>query len=157
MSKKIFILTGAIRSGKTTALLEWAAKRQNIYGVLTPLVNEKKVFMNVHTGQQFEMEASEREENNLTIGRYTFSKRAFEKAITVLRKAGQENSGWLIIDEIGPLELRQKGFYEIAQQLLHHTSLNIILVVREGLVDSVARLFAMKEFEIVRKEQLSLL
>ena len=63
MFKNIFIVTGPINSGKTTRLMEWCKNRNDVYGILTPKINGKRVFMDVATGDQFEMEAQENEEN----------------------------------------------------------------------------------------------
>ncbi|MEI9912309.1 MAG: nucleoside-triphosphatase [Bacteroidota bacterium] len=106
---KIFILSGPVQSGKTTSLIKRTEKRNDVYGILTPVVNGKRMFMNVQARQLFDMEATEEETEILTVGRFVFSKRGFNKAIQVIRDA-QDKEGWLIIDEIGPMEAAGRRF-----------------------------------------------
>lgn len=128
--QKVFILSGAIQSGKTTSLLKWSATRSDVHGILTPVVNGKRVFMNAHTKEHFPMEASEEEKETLTIGRFTFSKSGFEKAIQII-SAAIPKCCWLVIDEIGPLELNGDGFFKILMEALHTYEGKLLLVVRD--------------------------
>ena len=72
---KIFILTGPVQTGKTTSLIKWTEKRNDVYGILTPVVDGKRMFMNVQARQLFYMEATEEETEVLTVGRFIFSKK----------------------------------------------------------------------------------
>src|SRR5689334_7055186 len=135
----IFILTAAIRSGKTTSLIKWSAERNDVHGILTPVVEGKRVFMNAATKEQFPMEATGTEET-LLVGRFVFSKAGFDKAIQIIRDA-IDKEGWLIIDEIGPLELRGEGFHDVLNEVLEKRKGKIILVVREGSAELVKELF----------------
>ena len=76
----IYILSGPIRSGKTTQLLNWSAGRKDVYGILTPEIEGKKVFLNTFSREQFKMEASAEDAATITIGRYIFCQSAFFKA-----------------------------------------------------------------------------
>jgi nucleoside-triphosphatase THEP1 len=89
------------------------------------------------------MEAEEGETSILRIGKYVFSSRAFERASRVLDEALQQKSGWIIVDEIGPLELQEKGFYQIVKRLLTDMSENVklIFVVRKNLLAGVVSFF----------------
>lgn len=136
----IFILTAPIRSGKTTSLINWSANKGDVSGILTPVVNNKRVFMNAYTKEQFPMEATDGEVETLDVGKFVFSKTSFDKAVQVIHNAMQKE-GWLIIDEIGPMELRGKGFYGIVKKAVMERKENIILVVREGLVKQVINHF----------------
>jgi len=126
----IFILSGPVQSGKTTALIAWAEKRNDVYGILTPVVNGKRMFMDVFTKVQFDMEAMG-EEEPLAVGRFSFSQKNFDKAIRIIRTALQHD-GWLIIDEVGPLELRGLGFHDILKEVLAQRTAKLLLVVREN-------------------------
>jgi nucleoside-triphosphatase THEP1 len=150
--QNFFILTGAIHSGKTTALINWSVERQDVAGILTPVVEGKRMFMNAKTKEQFNMEATGNEEV-LSTGKYQFSKNSFEKATAIIRQAtGQD--GWLIIDEIGPLELRGEGFADILKELLVSRRGNTILVAREGLAEKVTSLFGIRSAIHITKEDL---
>ncbi|MBK7036349.1 MAG: hypothetical protein IPH42_08405 [Bacteroidetes bacterium] len=147
MPKNTLIVTGPINSGKTTRLMDWCKNRNDVYGILTPKINGKRVFVDVATGDQFEMEAQENEENVLSIGKYIFSVAGFDRAKNILRNATNRKNGWLIIDEVGPLELKGEGFGEELKELLNSIddSFKVIIVVRESLVEQVITYFKIAE------------
>ena len=64
-----------------------------------------------------------------------------------------DKNGWLIIDEIGPVELRGEGFREVLKEIIAtgNEKQKIILVVREGLVDQVKESFQLKEAIVINK------
>ena len=92
------------------------------------------------------MEATGREET-LAIGQFVFSKNGFDKAIQIIRDA-INTEGWLIIDEIGPLELEGKGFYDIVNEILILRKNKMILVVRKGMVKKVKDHFMINATEV---------
>jgi nucleoside-triphosphatase THEP1 len=152
LSENVFILTGPIGSGKTTYLLNWSAGRDDVYGILTPIINGKRVFMDARTRETWDMEITDEQEserrgtNVLKVGRYTFSQAGFTRAtrvieghIRAIRDKNLCNPCWIIIDEIGPLEFAGQGFAEILPALRAETA-NMIVVVREGLANQVQQL-----------------
>jgi len=149
----IYILTGKIQSGKTSALIKWSAGKTDIFGILTPVIDGRRFFMDAHSRIQFRMEAGETEKAILSIGRYNFSKAAFEHAAEIIRQSINKNGG-LVIDEIGPLELRKKGFHPVIKESLKNHRAKLLFVIRENLVGEVTELFELKQYEIVTKENL---
>jgi len=109
------------------------------------------MFYNIQEKSLFEMEA-DAEEGKLTIGKYLFSAAAFIKAnIIITSAATQPGLKYLIIDEIGPLEVRQqKGLYAsfitILQSLFDYT---FIIVVRKSLVDEVIKTFNLNNADVM--------
>lgn len=151
----IFVLTAPVQSGKTTSLINWSANREDVYGILTPVVNGKRVFMNAHTIEQFPMEANEGGEEILTVGKFVFSQTNFNKAIQIIDNAIYK-SGWLIVDEIGPLELRGEGFAEVVKEVVERRKENTLLVVREGLLQQTKAYFNLQQAIIItRAEELT--
>jgi nucleoside-triphosphatase THEP1 len=150
ISRQIFILTGPVQSGKTTSLVNWSEKRNDVYGILTPVVNGKRVFINTHTHEQFPMEAMENETEVLSIGKFVFSKTSFDKAQQIIDDA-IDKKGWLIIDEIGPLEMRREGFYEILNEVLKHQpeKQKILLVIRDGMLENVNGFFDLTNATVI--------
>ncbi|MGG9961228.1 nucleoside-triphosphatase [Ferruginibacter sp. SUN106] len=141
MSNKIIILTGDIQTGKTTLLQQFCLQQNNIAGILTPVVNGKRMFYDISGKEFFEMEA-QGDEEQLTIGKYLFSTAAFTKANHILLATGK-GVEYLIIDEIGPLELRkQQGLYQSFKEILSAAfNYALIVVVRQSLVDEVIAVF----------------
>ncbi len=138
MQHKVYILTGAVQTGKTTALQNWCVNQTHVSGIVTPIINGKRFFVNVATQETFAMEAMEEETEVVKIGRFVFSAAAFAIANSIIEKA---NNTYVIVDEIGPLELNGLGLYKACTQLLLNPISHIIIVVREGLVEQVIDFF----------------
>jgi len=151
--RMIYILSGPIQTGKTTSLVKWSAGRSDVFGILTPVINGKRFFMDAHSGKQFEMEAKDVEVEVVSIGRFKFSRKAFEEASQILDHS--ISKGWLVIDEIGHVELNKQGFYEVLNKVLKNHSSHLLLVVREGLVEKVTELFELNRYEVISKDQLA--
>lgn len=143
MSNNIIIFTGQIQIGKTTLLQHFCTQQNNVAGILTPIVNGKRVFYNIEDKVFFEMEAAADEEK-LAIGKYLFSAEAFVKANNILLAASKKaDIKYLIIDEIGPLEIKkQQGLYQSLKKIINSDfTYTLILVVRQSLVDEVIAAF----------------
>lgn len=137
----IFILNRPKGSGKTTALEKWAKGRLDVLGILSPVINGKRYFRDIRSGELFPMEADGSEVEVLEVGRFRFSRAAFEKAIRLLRASASE-PGWLVIDETGPLEIRGAGFHDILKEILEVRSFPLLIVVREGLENEWKKVFS---------------
>lgn len=149
----IYILTGPIQSGKTTKLMQWSANKDDVFGILTPVVEGKRFFLDVSTKEQFKMEADPNEENVFSIGRFVFGRRSFDRATNILTKSLKEKSGWLVVDEIGPLELKGEGFdLTIKNILLSNIHLNILFVVRDSIIEKVKEYYNIKAAIITKND-----
>jgi len=156
--KQVVILSAPVQTGKTTSLLSWSEKRTDVYGILTPVVEGKRMFMNAHTRQLFLMEAKEGEPELLQIGKFVFSKNNFDKAIQIIRD-GMNQEGWLVIDEIGPMEIRGEGFSEILKEVLAKRKHKLLLIVRDkdDMVNRVKESFGLADAQVIANiEALSL-
>jgi nucleoside-triphosphatase THEP1 len=151
MNNKIIILTGGIQTGKTSFLQQFCAEKNNVAGILTPIVNGKRLFYDIAGKLFFEMEAMEAEEK-LAIGKYLFSARAFEKANDILFNAGKRNDiEYLIVDEIGPLEVKQhKGLYDSFTAILNAPfNYKLVAVIRQALVEEVIKTFELNNVDVL--------
>lgn len=148
---ELFILTAPIQSGKTTSLIKWSENRSDIFGILTPVVDGKRVFMNAQNRQLFLMEARDGEQEILQVGRFTFSKTNFDRATKIIRD-NMHQPGWLVIDEIGPMEIRGEGFHDLLQEVIAERKGKILLVVREkeNMLQQVREKFGLHQAQIVR-------
>lgn len=144
--KIIHILTGAVGTGKTSSLISWSDGRPGIFGILSPVVKGERIFMDISSRRSFRMLAEPGESNVLKVGRYLFSWSAFEEAIGIIRQAIHKQ-GWLVIDEIGPLELNKEGFYTVLKEVLENKDYpeRILLVIRQELVESVKVFFQIND------------
>jgi nucleoside-triphosphatase THEP1 len=154
--KKIFILSGPIQSGKTTTLINWVKGRSDVSGILTPVINGKRFFMDAGSREIFAMEAEQGESNVLRVGKYIFSASAFERANRILDQASKQKEGLVIIDEVGPLELKGEGFSDMLKKILNggNEKLKIILVIRESLVKDVLTIFRIENYQDFKQDEL---
>ena len=138
--KKIYLLAGTKNSGKSTRLLQWAEKQKGIIGIICPRENGKRELFSIYSNTFKEYEVDNESRPVFKIGKYNFLKDSFDWAEKELLKALEIEPQWLVIDEIGPLELQGKGFDKIVKQLLFDSDLpetNLIIVVRENLIREV--------------------
>ncbi len=143
MKNKIIILAGEICSGKTSFLLQFCRQQTGSAGVLTPIVEGKRVFYDIRNAAFFKMQ-SEADEQSLLIGKYSFSAAAFAKANSILLSEGSASEvKYLVIDEIGPLEINLKqGFYDSLTTLLSgQFSYTLVLVVRNSFLEKALNCF----------------
>ncbi|REE27588.1 NTP hydrolase family protein [Winogradskyella pacifica] len=154
----IYILTGAVRTGKTTALLEWCKNRDDVDGLLCPDNAEgKRYFLEVKSKNEFEFETEFETEAIIEIGNFKFLESGFEKANDYLLAVASKNeSQYLIIDELGKLELKKEGLHASAEKLISNykseEGRHLILVVRNYLLDAVLTHYSIVEYEILEKK-----
>jgi len=159
----IYIFTGVIRTGKTTALLDWCKSRNDVDGVLCPDNSKgKRYFLEVKSKNEFELETEFETKDFIEIGNFKFLKSAFEKANTyLLSDASKNESQYLIIDELGKLELKNEGLHLSAEKLIPNYETNenkhLILVVRDYLLDAVLTHYSIEEYRILTKVNLETL
>ena len=156
----IFILTGPIRSGKTTALLHWCKDRVDADGLLCP-DNEvgKRYFFKIKTKEEFEFEVETEIEEIIQIGNFKFLKSAFEKANDYLISiALKTENKYIIIDEIGKLELKNEGLHPSAKKIIPEFEFNksehLILVVRDYLMEDVLIKYNISQYRTIKKKDL---
>lgn len=121
-----------------------------------PDINGCRKILNIKTNEIFDIECIDTTNTNepLTIiGKFNFYTSAFEKANTILLNALSQNPHWLVIDEIGKLELTGEGFYQSvdeAVKLYSHKNKpeNLLITVRDGLCNEVISFFNIKNFKI---------
>lgn len=146
--EKILILSAPVKSGKTTRLLEWACKQRCCDGILQPVVNDRRHLLHLSTNETLKLESDcQTDERTVSIGKYIFSEDTFDWGRRKLIESAQANPKYLIIDEIGRLELAGKGLEPAANQILTASggyAGGIILVVRDYLLESVIEKYGLK-------------
>ena len=154
----IIIFCKPIHSGKSTALLNWTKQQQNCYGILMPEIKGLKSFYAINNQEYFEAEVFENNKDTIKtqiIGKYIFNSGSFNKANKIIIDAYQKENDFIIIDEIGRLELMQKGFFESLQFILQSSSpkknLSLLLVVRDTLLNEVVIFFQIKKYQLIHQ------
>ena len=153
----IYIFSRPIHSGKTTELLQWCNRQKNIHGILMPDINGSRKFLNLDKKEIFDAECVDITNTNLSItsiGKFNFYMDAFEKANSILMRALNRNPDWLVIDEVGKLELGGKGFYtSVAEAIKTYADKNkkgdLLLTVRDSLCEEVIVFLNIKNYKII--------
>lgn len=152
LNNKIYIFSDKIGLGKTTLLKNWFENNENISGFLSPKINGKRVFENLETGEQRPLEV---ENSSLQIGKYSFDPGVFSWAESELLKQLNSKKECLIIDEIGPLEIRkEKGFNDLILRILNDEFSNspkIVFVVRDFMVQEFIGKYKLQQPKILSK------
>jgi len=150
---EIFILKGAKQSGKTTQLVNWVINNDDCSGILAPVIDGKRHLYSISTKQNKELEAKFTDVDTVSIGRFVFNESVFSWGREQLNNSLQSNKKYLVIDEIGPLEIQGKGLEPIASKILQtiwkQESISLILVVRESLVDEVISHFNLEGVRLI--------
>ncbi len=155
--KPIYILSGKIQTGKTTQLMYWAASQKNIDGVFQPVINDKRFIYHLSSRTLKQLETDQKK-NVTSIGKFNFSNAAFEWARNVLLDCLEKDLDWLIIDEVGPLELEGKGLEPAVSKIISERDkikAKIICVVRDKILEKFLIHYKLNEnFEMFNTAQI---
>lgn len=147
---RISIVTGPIRSGKTTRLAAWARGRDHVAGLLSPDAPGGRVFVDLASGAMMAMERPDADEPVLAIGRFRFRAASFDWANARLAIAAADaGDTTIVVDEVGPLELAGSGLRPGLAVVLARRRGRAILVVREHLVDAVRQALDLDHADVV--------
>ena len=155
MNPPLVVLTGPVRSGKTTRLATWvrarAAAGEPVAGILAPATTDERSLCSIATGECRVLTAAAdvSDEHLVAIGPHRFDGEVFDWARGVIAEAGAGSAaagsagprpGWLVVDEVGPLELGGAGLEPavrtaVTAALGRRASARLLLVVRESLVN----------------------
>ena len=139
------LIHGEIGTGKTRRAAAWIEAEglagRSVAGVLALKSPTGRRFMDIATGEEVPLEHPARDEASVTVGRFQFRQAAFDWAVRHIEQAlGQ--AGSVVIDEVGPLEMRGGGFAPLLDRLERdHPTIRRVLLVRTPLLDPVADRF----------------
>jgi nucleoside-triphosphatase THEP1 len=150
--KTINILTGPVQSGKTTRLITWVKYHRYCAGILSPVINNQRYLYSILANDYRRLESSDEsvvDKDIIKIGKFTFLQSTFQWAREELQTALEDRPPYLIIDDIGPLELSGQGLEPMITNILqnykrsekHH----LILVVRESLLEDVISYYNLQD------------
>lgn len=149
--QSIFILCGSVHSGKTTRLIKWLKDKNNVQGIISPIIDGKRYLINIISSERrkLEIDSFSSQENVIKVGKYIFDKSVFEWACKIILDAINTNPDWLIIDEVGPLELQSEGLAKVVNKVLSRQNIlvgtNLVLVVRDSLMTDFLNHYNLKE------------
>jgi nucleoside-triphosphatase THEP1 len=122
-----------------------------------PDINGYRKILNIETKEIFDIECIDAAKTNeplTSIGKFNFYTAAFEKANSILLDALSQNPHWLVIDEVGKLELKSEGFYRSVNEAVRfygdkNKPGSLLITVRDGLCEEVISFFNIKKFKII--------
>ena len=142
----VYILTGTVRSGKSIFLKQLVRHLKqasvNVNGYLSVAVHEdnKKIgydLLVIKTGKSFPFLRLRGDEAWERIGPYFFVASSLKKAEAIIHS--RPDSDVLIIDEIGPLELKGKGLWPALKKKLDRSPARLLIVVRKNILHDVVK------------------
>ena len=164
---KIYLVTGPVQTGKTTRLRAWCDGRPDVDGILAPVVDGRRHLLHIRSGAIRNLEDVSGGAAKVTVRRYTFNADVFAWARNCLLGAASDpgqginaQPRWIIVDEVGPLELSGGGLEPAVSALLGlvlnnplqvgGNLLRVVLVIREHLVDDALKHFGVSPAQIDR-------
>ena len=112
------------------------------YDLLTISKNVKTPFLNINTSLEKE-----------TIGVFSINNSAIEIGNSEIEKAILKNVDYIVLDEVGKLELNNKGWYNSINKLLFNFSNEIIFCVRTEFVQSIIEKFNLKKVVLIETSE----
>lgn len=138
---EFLILSGPIRSGKTSNLMSTFGNRPEVSGFLTPDIGNKRVIFDLKTGtcQNFETIDKEINQPIVAIGKFCFLKSGFEFCKHLMSEYVKCPTKVFVIDEVGKLEMNGLGHEPNLSKFLASANrldqnYKIVIVVRDTLV-----------------------
>ncbi len=159
MKANIYILSKAIQTGKTTTLFNWCKQQSNVAGILTPDIDDTRKLYDIQQQQVFDFETKETlPAHEITpIGRFQFLSKGFKQAQQII--INSIGSDYLIIDEIGRLELNEgKGLEPVLGELIKQyvskaVNGTLVLVIRDYLLEASMEKYALHEAQIIESPE----
>jgi nucleoside-triphosphatase THEP1 len=157
----IVIITGEVHQGKTTlagevvsALLE---RNIRIAGFLSISVFDDGIrtgynLFDIETKELTELCSTIADNSRLNTGQYYFNNQALNKGLKSLSADNLKDKQLIVIDEIGPLELNNKGWSSAIVDTCKATLLPQLWVVRRSIVNKVLRRWNTGDTYIYDKE-----
>lgn len=157
--RMVFIITGAVNSGKSTYLLSLYQKQKTGDGFYNrklfngiAFIGQELVWLSTEISCPFSFRINsipEEWDELYTYKEYSFSKKGLLFAKSIISDILQ-NSEPAYIDELGPLELMEKGFYHEFQSLLKLRK-DIYTVIRYECLSDIIKKFDINEYRIIKK------
>jgi nucleoside-triphosphatase THEP1 len=145
-TQKIFIITGSVGEGKTTFTKKLIdVFRENtihVGGILSERVMTDSHttgydLVNIETGKREAFLRQNEECGSEKIGRFTICPKGLAMGNSVLRSLVSQENGIAIIDEVGLLELGDRGWADCINDLLAKSKKSVLFTVRDKYVMEV--------------------
>lgn len=153
----IYYLTGEVNSGKTSLLSFWVEeyhrRNRRACGILAPpvWVQGRKIAYNlidVYTGETKPWASLTPINNAEKWGRFWFSLETLHFGQNALNRI-DDSCDIGILDEVGPLELENRGWAFSLREILIRSPKNMIFIVRSSLVQPISNFFGIESYQVL--------
>ncbi len=154
---RAFIISGPLHSGKTTftegVLTELKKYGINMVGFLSKgntndASRSAYQLQPIGEGSGMLLCSSQPIETHIRFGRFYFNQQAIDAGNQILREGIEKNAELFVIDEIGPLEINNKGWAPSIDSLSEAKAITQLWVVRENLIMPVIRKWHLGKAEV---------
>ena len=154
----IYIISGETRSGKTTFLkqiIEKLSQQKNyqINGIIAHGIDKNGErfgfeIENLANGERMLLCTQKPSNKAEKTGRFYFDKKGLEFGKKILTY-NLQTTNLLVIDEIGYLELKGKGWFSAIEEAMQYPKLNMIWVVRKRILEDVLNLWQHPNIKVI--------
>jgi nucleoside-triphosphatase THEP1 len=150
MQNKIYLLCDSIQSGKTTTLLKFTKANNNCTGFLSPDINNLRCFLDLERNKIYNFQKTiSNAADDIYVGKFIFDNAVFQLAHSIFQQLHLSKKPFIIIDEIGKLEVHNQGFEPALSLFLMNLQLiknkKIIAVVRDSLLPQVIEKYNLQD------------
>lgn len=156
-----FIYTAPVQAGKTTSLMNWAEDKPNLGGFLAPDIDGLRYLYTLNDRELHDFQLKDQvlvhadPQSVVNIHKFNFSAEAFAMARLRLLEDLRKDYEWVIIDEVGKLELRGQGLEPAVSQAVREVKAGkakgkLLMVVRDELVAKVMERYQLWNCRIIR-------
>ncbi len=151
----LYLYSAPVHSGKTTALMTWAKDRTDLGGFLAPDLDGLRYLLTLRDRQQHPFQVKEpAHEPVIAICRYQFRADTFALAQQTLLNDARLPTPWLVVDEVGKLELLNQGHEPALSEVIHlwktgEYSGRMLLVVRSELLFDVVEKYGLHGAQVL--------
>ena len=154
------LVVGEPGSGKTSWCRKYIDRRRksgsSVGGILSPAIEKQgqragSNALDLLTGQEMpfaRLSPYRSFKGGEVVGDYTISRDGILFACSAVERAVGNKCDLVVIDEVGPLELRGKGLMP-AVELTLASAVNVLLVVRSSLKEALQRRFPKCQFTVI--------
>jgi nucleoside-triphosphatase THEP1 len=145
-SRKIFIISGVVGEGKTTQISKIVeflkAKNIPVGGILSPrrMENDTTIgydVVDIATSHREQFLTLTTDPDQRSIGNYAIHPSGLQAGQAALTIETNSRNKVVVIDEVGKLELENKGWANSLNELVEHSSLHLIWSVRTTFTEQV--------------------
>lgn len=151
--KQVLILCDQIQTGKTSVINDSLPFLKPCMGFICPDIDGSRKLVDLNTMKIHEFQIKQPiYSGDIQIGKFTFLGSTFKLAQKLLSSIPSDYTGYVVIDEIGKLELKESGLEPALSKFLINSidkPYTIVLVVRDYLLEDVIEKYHLNNAKIL--------